>query len=666
LSTVNTPGVAGRERPAASELLTGIVLLVAVGLWASNDGGYAEVAWYPIAALLVALITALWIGGYPIVPADRMSLALCGSLAGYTIWSYASIGWAADRGIALTGANRTLTYLLIFAAVIQGRWAARTAAAFVVVAAALIVCVGATSFMAKAFSSHPASAFLDGRLSAPISYANANSAMFAIALWPLLVAGASRGVNPFVRALCLGLANVGLGLLLLGQSKGAVIAVAAAAVIYFICARRKLRAILPLAGVAIATLAIHRALLHPYDVLEGGLPGSASTIRSAAMAILLASGCVTVLAWAVSAVDERRDIRTPALFGRVGNRRSLVAVAIGAAVVAIAMIGNPFSLAGNAWHAFKYSPADSHATTHFVSTAGNNRYDFWRVAAKQFLAHPLTGAGAENFSQDYVRQRRSLEEPLYPHSLEAQVLGGTGVIGFMLFGAFCVLGLVACFKAARAPDRRLLAGCASAPLLVYWLAHASADWLFEFPLLTGFAFIAVASCLPVRPATPREPASSFALAAAVATVLVLGAAILIPSWLAARTIGTAIQKWRTDPAGAASDLRRAASLNRLSDQPYVVAATISERRHDWNAAAQSFDRAIDRNPHDWYAQFGEGLALAVTGSRRGALAHLRLAHNLNPREDLVSEVELTVDRHGRVDPARVDAQLIARADALVH
>jgi hypothetical protein len=106
LSIVNTPGVAGRERPAASELLTGIVLLVAVGLWASNDGGYAEVAWYPIAALLVALITALWIGGYPIVPADRMSLALCGSLAGYTIWSYASIGWAADRGIALTGANR--------------------------------------------------------------------------------------------------------------------------------------------------------------------------------------------------------------------------------------------------------------------------------------------------------------------------------------------------------------------------------------------------------------------------------------------------------------------------------------------------------------------------------------------------------------------------------
>ena len=66
----------------------------------------------------------------------------------------------------------------------------------------------------------------------------------------------------------------------------------------------------------------------------------------------------------------------------------------------------------------------------------SGRYDFWRVAWRQFARHPLQGAGADNFAQDYVRERRRGEEPLYPHSIVFRTLGETGMVGVMLLTAF--------------------------------------------------------------------------------------------------------------------------------------------------------------------------------------------------------------------------------------
>ena len=44
----------------------------------------------------------------------RTVFAAVGLLAAFTVWSYASIGWAADRGVAWDGSNRGLLYLLVF------------------------------------------------------------------------------------------------------------------------------------------------------------------------------------------------------------------------------------------------------------------------------------------------------------------------------------------------------------------------------------------------------------------------------------------------------------------------------------------------------------------------------------------------------------------------
>ena len=53
----------------------------------------------------------------------------------------------------------------------------------------------------------------------------------------------------------------------------------------------------------------------------------------------------------------------------------------------------------------------------------------------------------------------------------------------------------------------------------------------------------------------------------------------------------------------------------------------------WSRAATEFEKAVDIDPVNSYAHFGLGLAYARTGDRVRALAHLRLAVAMEPRED---------------------------------
>src|SRR6185436_10711390 len=130
-------------------------------------------------------------------------------------------------------------------------------------------------------------------------------------------------------------------------------------------------------------------------------------------------------------------------------------------------------------------------TSYFSAGVGGNRYDFWRVAWNEFKAHPVAGVGVDNFQLDYLRDRRSIEEPLYPHSVELRLLSETGVVGAALFLAF-VACVVAALRRLRRfpPDRRALAGGAVA-VVVYFVIHGSIDWFWEIPAAGGLAILAL-------------------------------------------------------------------------------------------------------------------------------------------------------------------------------
>jgi Flp pilus assembly protein TadD len=59
----------------------------------------------------------------------------------------------------------------------------------------------------------------------------------------------------------------------------------------------------------------------------------------------------------------------------------------------------------------------------------------------------------------------------------------------------------------------------------------------------------------------------------------------------------------------------------------------------WARAATEFAKAVEIEPVNHYAHFGLGLACSRTGDRVRAIAHLRLAVAMHPREEYLEALE---------------------------
>jgi O-antigen ligase len=643
--------------PRPDLAIPGAVALAVLAFWGGTDGGYGELVWYPggLLLLVLLLVTEYSVPGRRL---DRRSCAALGAFAAFTAWSYLTLLWADDRGLAFTGANRTLVYLIVFLIALRRPWRGRQIAAWTAIWAFAITGIGLTRLVVGLASTDPSSMFDGGRLGVPVQYSNANAALFVLGLWPLVSLAQAKPAHPALRGLALAGAGACFDLALLAQSKGAALGGLVAACFYFVVGRHRVRLAIPLLLVFGAALAIHGPLLDVYSRINAGDDGS-HAVRSAALAILASSVVLLVAGLLVAVLDTR-------FFG-VSSRRAtwltrgagvaLAALVAAVAIAAVLRVNDPTHLVSRSWHAFKTPSDSSDASTHFLTTAGNHRYDFWRVAAQQFRRSPLTGAGVENFAADYVKLRRSGEEPLYPHSLEARLLGGTGIIGFLLFGAFVALISRACISAARSRTDSSAAGLLAATMLVYWLAHGSVDWLWEFPALSAPVLFVAGSLASARVGSPhleraRMPTLFVGAVAAAASFVVL-----VPAWLAARDTATAAHEWHRNAPASYTAIGRAARLNPLSDIPYVTGGTIAEQRRDWVSVRHFFLLALDRNERDWYSHLELGIAASRLGDHAQALAALARARALNPREPVVRSVERQIRRGKPVAVAVVDRDL---------
>jgi O-antigen ligase len=587
------------------------------------------------------------------------------AFAAYVGWAFLSILWAEDRGIALVGANRALLYLILFAVVAARGW--RGSDAFVLAAAWALATVtaGAVTLVRVADAVQPAAFFVSGRLSTPVDYANANAALFVLAAWPFVVAMQERRFPVPVRAVAAALATLSAELAFLGQSKGAAIGVAVTLVVMVAVATKRGRLIVSVGLIGVVIAAFHGPLLDLYHHMND----AGDDRHSARVAVWTMFGSAVVagaLGALVAVADRVATARRPRAL-RIASTALVTLTAATAAASCIAVVahyGGPSQAAHRAWHAFRH-PSASDASSHFTSTTGNHRYDVWRVAAHQFKRAPLTGAGIDNFGADYIRERRTDEQPLYPHSLEARLLGGTGLIGFLLFAVFAAVLLWRVAAVARSRGPQAPAGLAAFAMLVYWLAHGSVDWLWEFPGLSGPVVAASACAAALAPARSWQLTKRYRrlLAAAAAIVAVAAAAILGASWLAARDIAVALSTWRADLPAAYADLQQASALNKLSDEPYVVAGTLAERRSDWSRAERQFELAIGRNDQNWYSHLELGVALANQGKSAAAVRELQRARALDPAESLIAD-SLVAARAGRhIDARSLDREIIARTPA---
>jgi O-antigen ligase len=586
--------------------------------WAAEEGGYAPTTWYAGALLFLALLTAVAVSpsrrGRP-TPRSWAAIAL---LASFTAWSFLSIAWADVQGDAWDGANRTLLYAVVYATFALLCWRAPEA-----VLVLGLFAVGTAAIGGVALASEGVEAFNGNRLAAPTGYENASAALFLMAFWPAVALAARPEIHWAARSLLLATGGLLLQLALLAQSRGSLIAGGVALMVLVLVSRDRLRL---LAALLLASAAVAATLVPLLDVVAAG---SEAEVRRAVEAERVAVALSTLALLLVGALIL--------LVGQTGRvRRGLPQLMTRGRLAAVVAAGLVL---------VSLSAAVAASTLGDAPRPGleTGRYDMWRVAAGEVADHPLLGVGVDNFAVDFARERTTGEEPLYPHSLALRAFAQTGLIGGALFLGFVAAALAAALPRRQAPDSLSTAVAAAALASgVYWLVHGSIDWLWEIPVLgaSAFALLGLAAGL-ARRSTPREAvrtrARSGAVLAGAGALFVLAAGSFALPGLAALELERGVRAWPDSRNRALSHLERAHGLNPLSERADVVAGALARRDGDTEHARAAFQRALERNPHDWYVHLQLALLAEGDGQSADALAHLERARSLNPREPAVLE-----------------------------
>jgi O-Antigen ligase len=649
-------------------LLPGLLATGTLLVLAASEGGFYATAWYPAALFLLALlaVTAAVVGVPRRVPAPILvALAL---LAGYAAWSYLSILWAQQQAEAWDGANRASLYVVVFALVALWPFDARGGRLLLGLYGAGIASIGLVELLSANAAADPLSHFIDARLSEPTGYQNANAALFTIGLLCCLWMAVDRGVPALLRGPFLGGAGLLAALALMGQSRGWFIALPLALIVMVLIVPGRPRLLgamlvcgLGLAAVASPVLAVH----------DDFSPERLDALLSDATGAILPMSAALAVLWLIVALADRR-LEPAAPVRRVAGVGVAVvaALALLAGAVAFAVeLGSPVSQASDAWDDFKSGRAESTAGSSRLTSLGTNRYDFWSVAWEMFEERPLDGHGSGNFQQAYLARGDSGEQPRYPHSLELGVLSQTGLVGAALLGGALLAGLAGALRARRTPPETAAVAMAATSVWLYWFLHASVDWFWEFPALTGAALAALGLACSMAPrGDPLSGRASRARRAlwvpAAVAALALAASLAAP-WLSARHTSRAANDWPEDPEAALERLERAADLNPLSARPALVAATIELRRGRDPAAARHFREALERDPESVYPHLLLGAIAAERGREAQARRLLRRAAALSPNDGVVEDTLEDVRAGRRVMTEEVGRRLAAQARSRV-
>jgi hypothetical protein len=653
------------------ELLPGIVAVGVLVFWATAQGGIAPTEWYPGALILLGLLVATGLSyRAQLFRLPRLVLAAFALLALFTVWNFLSIGWADDQGAAWDGANRCLTYLIVFALFALPPWRPRAAAILVGIYTVAITAVGLVVLLKAAGAADPLRYFVAGRFSEPTGYQNAQAALFTMSLFPAVFL-ASRRETPWpLRGLMLSCAGILFGIALLPQSRGWLIAAPIAIVAYLVIVPGLVRSLTVLLPLAVVMAVISSPVLHVFDVSDD--PSQLGpALSDARTAILIAAAVLLVIGCAIGFAD--RMIELPERVETIGSRAVVIATGVAAlagVVVALAVIGNPVSWANDRWQDFKGGKFEyqTGGGTRLGGGLGSNRYDFWRVAADEFKDAPLIGVGSENFAEDYVRDRHSGEEPAYPHNLSLQVLSETGLIGGLLLVGFLATSLTAMARVRLRSGVPLARGVAAvlAVVFVYWFVHSIGDWFWAFPALSApiFAWLGIGMRLEAERATLALPqwAKGWAAPVAVgsAAALLFAIASMVLPWMAAIDVNKAAASWGENPRAAFDRLDQARKLNFLSARPYLVEGSIAAKLGEDRRVRSAFERALERDPRSWYAEIELATLDGIEGNKQSALARLDRVAALNPREPLTATVRKGVLSGKPVTLGQLDADFLFR------
>jgi tetratricopeptide (TPR) repeat protein len=645
------------QNPALIPCLLATITFLALG--ATEAGLYPDV-WYGAAVFLVALVVVTAVV-LPLPRPGRATLAAAGLLAAFTAWAFVSITWAAEPGTAWDGASRTLLYLAAFCLFALWPMDARGATLLIGVFGLGVGVIGLVELLRVDAAAQPGSFFIDARFAEPTGYMNSNAALWTLGALACLHLAARRDLNPAVRGLALGSSGLLGALALMAQSRGWLIALPLALLVHLALMPGRLRTLAATIGAVAGVLAVRAPVVALHD--EFDLARFDGMVAEATRAVLIMALVLLAAGTAGAVADRRLSAANPG-----PSRPGPIAGLAGVVVALIAVLGVALLASdriSQEWDDFKSGDEQAGiGASRFTTAAGSNRYDFWVVSWEAFEDHPVGGLGMDNFQAEYLRRGTSEEQPRFAHSLEMGVLAQTGLVGILLFAGWLAGALLAGGGALRAPPRRA-AAAGALTVFAYWLLHASIDWFWELPGLTGpaVATLGIAAALAprreLRAVTPPR-----ALRAAIAGAGLIAVLAMAASWLAELEIDRASETWRSDPGAAFDRLERAESLNPLGVRAQLTAGTIAARLDRSGEAESWFEAALEREPDNAYALLELGVIAGEAGRLERAEALLARAAEANPRDPVTRRARRAVRRGSPLTLAAVNEAILRRSSRL--
>jgi hypothetical protein len=728
LSTVAAPPdvrlLSGRRAfglPAAELIFgTGLALaLAAVGL--RGGGGLAlgpttkvEMTLDVLGGVLAALAALAasgrrWWGG--------VSIGAFAVLAGLTA---ISITWAVQPSDAWLEANRTVSYLALFAggvvlARLAGAWWGALLGA--ICAAATAVCVWA--ILTKVFPGTLAADEIYARLREPYRYWNAVGLTAALGVPPTLWLGARRSGHAAVNALAYPVMGILLLTVLLAYSRGSLLALVIGCAFWFAVVPLRLRGVAILAGGAIGAL-LATGWVFAQDTLtkdnvplaERATSGHELGLVVAVMALLL-----LLLGLAVGFAAARRAPSEPAR--RRAGAAILVAVALVPVALVLALALSSKGLGGSissGWSSLT-NPND-HTTVlndpSRLTSVGSVRARYWDESIKIFKAHKGKGVGAGGYATARLRYRTDRLAVRHSHGYVVQTAADLGLVGLLASGALLVAWLVATGRTLGwrvplpAPARSLLrrpppagtAGVAADPRVTFgpehvamatlatvvlvFGVHSFIDWTWFVPGTAVVALLAagwVAGRGPLVEAAPEPRAlgarlreggrSPWRIAAATAA-LALGLLAAWTAWQPLRSVAAdnqALDVAAKDYTKARDLTETARSRNPLSIDPLLSRAVVENVAGHKAAARAALVEAVrlqPSNPQTW--EYLSRFAVDQENDPKLALRLLGPALYLDPKsptgaQDYLKALRLLTTQAQQKAQRAADAKAKAKAKA---
>jgi hypothetical protein len=574
-------------------------------------------------------------------------------------WTLVSITWSVNPSDSWVEANRTITYVAVFAfamALVRaapGQWAGVLHG---LILAAVIVC--GYALITKVFGTLGENE-LYARLRAPFGYWNATGLYAAMGVPACIWLGSRRHQAGPGSAL----AYPALGLLivtqLLAYSRGTLLALAIGLIFWFVFVPLRLRGVAVLlcgfaGAMPVAVWAFSREALTT-DRLPVELRNPAGHQLGVLLIVM-----VIVLTIVGLGVTYRALTAPPS---PVVRKRIGAVVLVILALVPVVFAGYLFTtdrgFGGSISHAWT-TMTDPNASTppndpSRLTAIGSVRSRYWNEALKAFKDHPWLGVGAEGYATVRPYYRQDTLEVRHAHGFVVQTLADLGIVGTLL----SLLTLVAwAYAAARAtglrrrdrernygPERVGLLTLTS--IVVVYGVHSFIDWTWFVPGCTVFAllcagWVAGRGPLDAQALTPpplRGPRAWLRANGAMAgAILTVGAALIITYavWQPLRSLNAtndALAKLESgDIKGAIDEAYAARDRNPLSLEPLSVLAVAQVRSDDKEGAATTLRKEVElqpANPEPWVrlADF----QLNEQDDPKAALTSLSHAVGLDPR-----------------------------------